>query len=43
MHSYRSAQAVGSNLRIMPGQAELAAIRFVLVIALIGSLVGVLV
>jgi hypothetical protein len=41
MHSYRNAQAARLNLGVVPGQAELVAVRFVVLIALLVSLIGV--
>jgi hypothetical protein len=41
MHSYRNARAARSNLEIVPGQAELRAVRVVVLIALLVSLIGI--
>ncbi len=43
MHSYRNLQIARVSPRILPGQAELSAIRFVVLMALLGCLLGVLV
>jgi hypothetical protein len=43
MHSYRNLQEARFNVGIVPGQAELTAIRVVVVIAVVTSLLGVLI